>query len=431
MSRFINEPGNYTGYDNPSIDFKSAARLNGGGSTCDIYKTRWQRREVFIKRLKPEHRTNPLYLDALDKEFDIGIQLHHPSLPQYREFHRDYIIMDYVDGETLDEMLLRKDKWLRNKKNVTKILSQLVNVVEYLHFHNIVHSDIKPDNLIITSDSRNLILLDFDKSHTHSLGNTTGDPGLYGLSADHTGSTKVDFYGMAKVAEKLCRNIPNLKDRKFSKFIKECRSEEPDFERLKKILGQGFSLKHTLIICAALLIMAVIAVGLFYAYNQPPKATDTEPETDLLTIPLTENTDSAKSEYPAESKMEIKNNPVSNYIDQEKLLDEATQKAALLDQRIQPLFNELLESLDNLKQLKNDSSLTSNQLLEAIRKHSDKEDEYIKETFEIMNESFPGLSDREAWRILSQSKAYTGYKRRATPELRVFGLEIENRGGIR
>lgn len=97
MSQFLKDTDEYPA-DVAGIDFDDAVKLPCGGSTCDIYKTRWQRRDVFVKRLKKEYRAKPLYLDALDKEFDVGVGLRHPSLPEYREFHRDDIIMDYIDG---------------------------------------------------------------------------------------------------------------------------------------------------------------------------------------------------------------------------------------------------------------------------------------------------------------------------------------------
>ena len=59
--------------DSGPIDFAAARRLDRSGSTCDVFVTRYQRRRVFIKRLKQEYRTNTVYLAALDKEFDLGV----------------------------------------------------------------------------------------------------------------------------------------------------------------------------------------------------------------------------------------------------------------------------------------------------------------------------------------------------------------------
>ena len=55
------------------VDFGRATRLVHSGSTCDAYDSMIQRRRVFIKRLKPEFRDNPLYRSAFDKEYDLSL----------------------------------------------------------------------------------------------------------------------------------------------------------------------------------------------------------------------------------------------------------------------------------------------------------------------------------------------------------------------
>ena len=84
-----------------SFDFADAKLLDRTGSTCDAYVCTIQRRRVFVKRLKAEFRDNPFYRDAFDKEYDLGVSLSHPSLPRYVGFGVDYIIMDYIEGDTL------------------------------------------------------------------------------------------------------------------------------------------------------------------------------------------------------------------------------------------------------------------------------------------------------------------------------------------
>ena len=237
MSQFLSNPDRYTRESSHEIDFDDAIRLPEGGTTCDIYRTRWQRREVFVKRLKEEFQSKPLYLDALDKEFEIGVKLRHPSLPIYHEFHRDYIVMDYIDGLTLSEMIKHNDSWLTNDRNIVKMLRELVDVVDYLHRHNIVHCDIKPDNIIITSNTKNLVLIDFDKSYIDALSDTSGHPGKYGLSIDHKGHTSLDFYGIGKVVEKIKECVSGLIFSRFDQFVDACYSKDVNCEILAEILN--------------------------------------------------------------------------------------------------------------------------------------------------------------------------------------------------
>ena len=226
MSRFLNKSNPYEESFGQDIDFDDALRLPDAGSICDVYRTKWQRREVFVKRLKEEFRNHPLYLDALDKEYEIGVSLKHPSLPDYREFHRDYIIMDYIDGTTLAEMIKSNDSWLTNESNIVRMFRELVKVTDYLHRHNVTHCDIKPDNIMITSNNHNAILIDLDKCYTDFLNDTSGDPSKYGLSLKDEGKIIIDFRGIARVAGIMKKNLPNFKFRKYKKFINECNSPQ-------------------------------------------------------------------------------------------------------------------------------------------------------------------------------------------------------------
>ena len=96
------------------IDFSRAKRLNTTGSTCDAYLAELKHRKVFVKRLKEKYRGSARYRTAFEKEYEIGVGLSHPALPVYIDFHGDYIVMNYIDGRTLAEMLASGDEWLSN-----------------------------------------------------------------------------------------------------------------------------------------------------------------------------------------------------------------------------------------------------------------------------------------------------------------------------
>ena len=236
MSQFLKQENEYSTEHSQGIDFDDAVNLPAGGSTCDIYRTRWQRRDVFVKRLKEPLRSKPLYLDALDKEFDVGVNLRHPSLPDYREFHRDYIIMDYIDGETIAVMIKRNDPWLTKEKNIVAMLRELIDVVDYLHRHNVVHCDIKPDNIMIRSNTRHLVLIDFDKSYTDALRDTSGHPSKYGLEVDEVGRTAIDFRGIGLVVEQLKNELPDFNFSVCEHFVKACYKPDASCEELTAIL---------------------------------------------------------------------------------------------------------------------------------------------------------------------------------------------------
>ena len=85
--------------------FPDAELLHVGGTTCECYRVKLYGKLHFLKRLKPELRTNPQYVAALQKEFELGYQLEHPHIVRYVSKTADGILMDYVDGETLDKFI--------------------------------------------------------------------------------------------------------------------------------------------------------------------------------------------------------------------------------------------------------------------------------------------------------------------------------------
>lgn len=184
------------------VDFSSAEKLNRSGSTCDAYECTIQHRRLFVKRLKAQYRHNPLYRAAFSKEYQLGVSLSHPSLPGYFGFGDDYILIDYVEGDTLAGLIKRGDRRLENKRFVRKLLTELIDAVDYLHSRNIVHCDIKADNIIVSPyHDRPATLIDLDKAYTAWLGDTPGNPAKYNCSSCADGT--VDFKGLGLIAGRL------------------------------------------------------------------------------------------------------------------------------------------------------------------------------------------------------------------------------------
>lgn len=184
------------------VDFSVATKLDAGGSTCDVYVCTIQHRRVFVKRLKEEFRNKSFYRAAFNKEYDLGVTLSHRSLPRYVGFGDDYIVMDFIEGQTLDDLIKRDDSRLKDRRFVKKLLGELVDVVEYLHNRNIVHCDIKADNVIVSPYADGPVtLIDFDKAYSSWLDSTHGDAGKYGCAECADG--QIDFKGIGLLAGKL------------------------------------------------------------------------------------------------------------------------------------------------------------------------------------------------------------------------------------
>ncbi len=245
--------------------FSQVVRLESSGSTCETFTGRRQNKMVFIKRLKPELRSAPLQRAAFAKEYELGINLIHPSLPVYRDFKDDYIVIDYVDGTTLADMIAKRDQWLMEPDNIRKMLRQLVEVVGYLHDKNVIHSDIKVDNVMITHGTHNTMLIDLDKAYTYAHNNTGGAPTNYGLEAEDKGNPAIDYNGIERIITRLTK--AGFPTEQFSRFQRLCKSPDVTTGKLLNALEPRRAYKFVFPMLALLFVAGIIGYNLLSRHN--------------------------------------------------------------------------------------------------------------------------------------------------------------------
>lgn len=179
-----------------------------GGATCDCYRVRLYGKLHFLKRLKPELRTDPRYVAALAKEFETGYTLDHPNLVRYISHTDDHILMDYVDGETLDTFVAHNPDYFRHADNADRFVGQLLSVLAYLHQHQVLHLDLKPANILITHIGHDVRLIDLGFSYTDSYPDTTGHTSQYAAPEQLDGSNDVDCRTDIYILGKLLNTLP-------------------------------------------------------------------------------------------------------------------------------------------------------------------------------------------------------------------------------
>lgn len=134
----------------------------GGGSVYKAYHKRLQK-EVVIKKMHVKSG-NEL---KNRQEADILKNLRHSYLPQVLDFieagNDVYTVMDFIPGESFQQMLERNVKFSQGK--IIKYARQLCEALVYLHGQNIpiLHGDIKPANIMLTP-SDDVCLIDFNIS---------------------------------------------------------------------------------------------------------------------------------------------------------------------------------------------------------------------------------------------------------------------------
>ncbi|HLX56122.1 MAG TPA: tetratricopeptide repeat protein [Ktedonobacteraceae bacterium] len=144
----------------------------GQGGMGAVYKaadTRFNNRPVAIKEMSsaglPPARLQEAEA-AFEREAHLLADLLHPNLPRiyehFTENDRSYLVMDFIEGQTLEEYLLKVGGGPLPVDQVVKWGEQLCDVLSYLHSHQppIVFRDLKPANVMI-DDSGHIYLIDF------------------------------------------------------------------------------------------------------------------------------------------------------------------------------------------------------------------------------------------------------------------------------
>lgn len=137
----------------------------GSGGTGDVYLAYHIRLQkyVVVKRIKDNY-VGQVNVRA---EADILKHLKHTYLPQVYDFvqreRQVYTVMDYIEGCDMESYI--RSGCLIDEDILIKWLRQLCEVLEYLHSRTppIIHSDIKPANIMITKEG-NVCLIDFNIS---------------------------------------------------------------------------------------------------------------------------------------------------------------------------------------------------------------------------------------------------------------------------
>ena len=118
-----------------------------------------------LKGLKPEYADDPQYTAMFAKEFALTVELNHPNIVRALSHEQDAvagdcIVMEYVDGRTLDDFL-KENPSQEVRKLVVK---ELLFAMDYFHRKQVVHQDLKPSNILITHDGNHVKIIDFGLS---------------------------------------------------------------------------------------------------------------------------------------------------------------------------------------------------------------------------------------------------------------------------
>ncbi|MBN1177870.1 MAG: Stk1 family PASTA domain-containing Ser/Thr kinase [Anaerolineae bacterium] len=132
--------------------------LVGSGGMAVVYKgmDTLLHRPVAIKILREAYAEDATFLGRFQQEARSAARLDHPNVVTVydvgQDGNRHYIIMEYVDGEDLKTLIRREGRL--GVERAVNIAMQIAAGVGHAHQAGIIHCDVKPQNVLLTSDGR-------------------------------------------------------------------------------------------------------------------------------------------------------------------------------------------------------------------------------------------------------------------------------------
>jgi eukaryotic-like serine/threonine-protein kinase len=188
----------------------------GAGGMATIYRARDERlsRYVAVKVIAERHARDPDFVRRFRREGQICGGLAHPNIVAILDVGvvpRDYIVMELVSG--IDAGALLKRDGRPTPGEAVHLVAQVAGALAYAHDRGVVHQDVSPHNILISSADSTAKLADFglaSDSLDTARRDTGGTPGYIApeVLAGEAPSPRSDLYSLGAVAYRLLAGAP-------------------------------------------------------------------------------------------------------------------------------------------------------------------------------------------------------------------------------
>lgn len=209
----------------------------GAGGMSDVYKAKDHKlnRNVAIKVLKTEYSRDKNFVSKFRVEAQSAASLIHPNIVNVYDVGEDdglyYIVMELIEGITLKRYIEKKGQL--SVKETISIAIQIANGIECAHNNQIVHRDIKPQNIMISREGK-VKVTDFGIARAASANTINGSAmgSVHYISPEQAGGQyvdeKCDIYSLGiTMFEMLTGRVPFDGESTVSIALKHIQSDVP------------------------------------------------------------------------------------------------------------------------------------------------------------------------------------------------------------
>jgi eukaryotic-like serine/threonine-protein kinase len=223
----------------------------GEGGMADVYLAidTLLNREVAIKVLRGELSTDAVSLLRFKREANAASTLNHPNIVEIydvgEESGKHFIVMEVVRGKTLKQLISQRGAM--EKEEALAIMKQLIAAISEAHRKNIIHRDIKPQNVLVKDDGT-VKITDFGIALAQDAMQLTQTDAVMGsvhylapeCARGEAASNQSDVYSLGIVLYELLRGeVPFNGEAPVQIAIKHMREEIPSIREFNPTLPQS------------------------------------------------------------------------------------------------------------------------------------------------------------------------------------------------
>ncbi|MBO7193207.1 MAG: leucine-rich repeat protein [Bacteroidaceae bacterium] len=216
--------------------FEESVLIGDDGATSLSYRVCHDGRLYFMKQLRPELFPNHSNRVLLQKEFALGKSIEHNNVVKYDSIYESeeemYILMEYVQGSTVEEKLKNDTAFFKKEHNIRRFTLQLLDGLKALHSKGIAYVDINAGNIMLTQVGDNVKIVDlgfcFSNKFSHATFGVTKEFAAPEILEGGTGNIdeRSDIYAVGCLLRYIKRKSGAKYSRHFENIIKRCIKKE-------------------------------------------------------------------------------------------------------------------------------------------------------------------------------------------------------------